>query len=124
MSKKEIINEYSHGFKIHVPELLEEILNNGLRPSVLGALRIPLIIFLRYLDSIAKRATELNDPILNRIMVETALYSVGDPHSEYYDAEKIKEVINKAKEFQAQGKPLSEIIEEDKGYIITTKKPI
>ena len=94
----DLTNLYLHKFRVHVPNLLDELLNNGLKPSVAGSLRIPLSIFVRYLHSVATRATELNDPILNRIMVEMALYTVGDPHSEDYDMEKIQEVIKKAKD--------------------------
>lgn len=103
MGKKGKLDIYTHTFKIHAPKLLEEVINNALREKM-GVLQTPLTIFAKYLYSIAERCAEIDDPILNRLMVEMALYSVGSPHSEDYDPNVIDEVIKRAKEFNSNNK--------------------
>lgn len=48
-----------------------------------------------YLIQIAQRAAELNDPKLNAIMCQMALYSVADPYSPEFDKEITRKVISK-----------------------------
>ena len=55
---------YTHGFMVHVPNLLSETFINACRPKDLAALQIPLNIFVRYLNSVAERCAELNDLVL------------------------------------------------------------
>lgn len=93
------INLYTHGFKVHVPNLLNETFINAVRPKDLCALRVPLNIFCKYLDSLATRCSELNDPVLNRLMVEMSIFTVGDPESEDFDHDVAIEVIKKGQEF-------------------------
>ena len=89
--------EYTHFFRVHVPNLLNETFTAAVRPKDLQAIRIPLNILVKYIYSVAERCAEINDPILNRLMVEMALYEVGDPHSKNFDPKKIAEIIEKAK---------------------------
>jgi len=84
-----------HGFKCHTPGLIKEITESGLRQDS-GVLKIPINIFMRYLQSIATRASEINDPILNKIMCDMALYEVADPYSKDYDQKIVDEVYKKA----------------------------
>ena len=86
-----------HGFKVHTPNLLKEVVDGGLHPSCKEALRIPILILVRYLESIAVRCSEINDPILNKLMCETTLYEVSDPESDEYDINIINKILKKAK---------------------------
>jgi hypothetical protein len=86
-----------HGFKIDAVALLTEIADCALYPKM-GVLKVPLNILLRYVDSIATRASELNDPILNKIMCDMALYEVANPSSKDYDASVLEQVYKAAKE--------------------------
>lgn len=73
-----------HNFSIHVPNLLKEIADCAIDKKA-GVLKIPLNIFQQYLASIAKRASELNDPVLNKIMVDMTMYKEADLSSPDYD---------------------------------------
>ena len=86
-----------HGFKIHTTSLLKEIVECALRENQ-GVLKVPLNTLLRYLGSVATRASQINDPILNKIMCDMTLYEVADLSSPEYDAKVISEVYRKAKE--------------------------
>jgi hypothetical protein len=79
-------------WRIHLPSLFEEILNN---PST-SILRIPLNILSNLLAEVAKRASEINDNQLNALMVRLTLYSVADPKSPDYDREIVEQVIAQA----------------------------
>ena len=89
-----------HGFKVHVPNLIEEIVEKGLPPKEKGALIIPISVFKRYLASIADRCAEINDPILNKIMCDMAMYEQANPASKEYDPDMINEVYKRAKAYR------------------------
>lgn len=59
----------------HTPNLLKEVLTN----ESAGVLRMPLTIFGQLLAEVATRASELNDPALNLLMLRLTLYDVADP---------------------------------------------
>lgn len=61
-------------FRIHVPNLLHEIAL--LNPNGGGVMKIPLNIFRIYLAKVAERAIQIDDPELNILMLEMALYEV------------------------------------------------
>ena len=64
-------------FKIDTPAFLIEITDNAIGANkTMGVLRIPMNIFRNYIGLIAQRCTEINDPILNRIMVDMNLYEL------------------------------------------------
>ena len=84
---------------VHVPNLLSETFINACRPKDLAALQIPLNIFVRYLNSVAERCAELNDPVLDRLMTEMSLYSVGDPEDEDFDPELKEKIIQRGKDY-------------------------
>jgi len=68
-------------FRVHTPNLLNEIFNN---PGTV-MLTIPFKVFAGKLEEVARRAAQLNDPKLNKLMMELALYEVADPKSPEYD---------------------------------------
>lgn len=62
-------------WKVHTPNLLQEILtNNGM-----AMMHKPIAIFGRLLAEVAERAAVLDDPALNILMLRLTLYDAGDP---------------------------------------------
>lgn len=82
-------------FKIHTPAFLEEIMGN---PGA-GALKIPMSVFRRLLCHVAHRSSQLNDPILNRLMCDLTLYDIADPYSEDYNLKKVNKIKSKERTF-------------------------
>lgn len=82
-------------WKVHLPNLLGEILNN----QGCSILKIPLNITARLLNQVADRAIQLDDPELNKLMMRLALYSIADPDSEDYDPD----FINRYQQLTQQG---------------------
>ncbi len=77
---------------------LEEIENN----SHGGALIMPWRITFSKLTEVAKVAARINDPELNLLMCELALYTVGDGYHEDYDPDVVSHVRELAMEFKKQ----------------------
>lgn len=78
MSKiKNIKTVLDIGFRVHTPNLLQDIIPNQIGHSA-GILKVPLNEFQSLLALLAERATELNDPELNIICLSLTLYEV-DP---------------------------------------------
>lgn len=76
-------------WKVHVCDLLQEILNN---PECY-ALKIPLKVLANILTQVAQRATELNDKELNKLMMRLSLYAVSDPHDLEYNPELVSKYL-------------------------------
>ena len=76
------------GWKVHTPNLLEEILRN----QGAEALRVPLAIFGRLLEAVALRASELHDPEMDRLMVRLTLYEIADPQSKNYNEKAVRAI--------------------------------
>ena len=88
MSKEKTNNQIILGkWKCHTPNLLKEIQNN----KGTEALRIPLSIFGKMLFEVGERASQLNDPELNRLMLSLTIYEVADPENPNYDESVMKE---------------------------------
>ena|ERR1041385_1867178 len=68
-------------WRVNTPSLLSEIVSN---PNCSILLR-PLQITGNLLALVAQRAAELNDPILNGLMAQLALYEIADPYSKQYE---------------------------------------
>ena len=62
-------------FRVDAIGLLNEIADAGLERNM-GVLKTPLNIFKNLLGEVAQRATVLNDPELNILMLRLALYDV------------------------------------------------
>lgn len=80
-------------WKVHTTALLKEISSNVGHNS---QVRIPLQILQNLLAQVAQRATELHDPILDRLMIRLTLYSVANPNEADYDAEIVVQILEKA----------------------------
>lgn len=78
-------------FKINTPQFLKEVFDEN--PKLGGIFFVPANILRNYLIQIAERASELNDPKLNAIMCQMALYSIADPYSNEFDGLKTEEII-------------------------------
>ena len=104
MNKTNKFNPYIHPFRVHVPNLLSETFINAVRPKDLAALRIPLNEFTKYLRTLTARCAELNDPILNKIMIDMTLYEQSDLSSKEFDQEMVDQV-NKDYENYLSTKP-------------------
>jgi hypothetical protein len=81
-------------FRVHTPYLLKEIVENGLVKNA-GVLKTPLNILRNYLGLVAQRAIEINDPQLNILMLEMALYD-GTPAEIRVAIEEQKKLIQEA----------------------------
>lgn len=92
MKKTSEFSPYIHPFRVHVPNLLGETFINACRPKDLNALRIPLNEFLKYLRTLTERCAELNDPILNKIMIDMTLYEQSDLASKDYNQDMVDQV--------------------------------
>ena len=77
-------------WKCHAPNLLGEVLNN----DQCAPLKVPINILARLLLQVAKRASQLNDTELNKLMCRLTLYEIADPESKGYDKEKLKQLLN------------------------------
>ena len=75
----------------------EEIENNSLRG---GALVMPWKITFSKLTEVARVAARINDPELNLLMCELALYTVGDGYHEDYDPDVVSQVREQALAFK------------------------
>lgn len=80
-------------FKINTPQFLKEVFDNN--PTLGGVLFVPANTLQSYLYQIAQRASELNDPKLNAIMCQMALYEIADPYQKGYNGELTKSIIAK-----------------------------
>lgn len=77
-------------FRVHTTNLLNEVLKN---PGT-SALKIPLSIFGKLLFRVGVRASELNDPQLNELMVRLTIYACADPESPDFDHELTERILN------------------------------
>jgi len=62
-------------FRVHTLNLLNEIADHAI-PRKTGVLKVPLNQFKNLLALVAQRATQLNDPELNILMLRLTLYEV------------------------------------------------
>jgi hypothetical protein len=80
----------SIGWKVHTPCLLDEILNN----NETQMLRVPINILCKLLHAVAERASQINDPELNRLMLRLTLYEMADPNSKQYRPKIVNRLLN------------------------------
>lgn len=86
-------------WRVHLPNLLGEILSN---PGT-GILQKPLTITASIIDEVSERASELNDPILNECMARLTLYAVADPASPDFNKGVIDEIHRLAHQYRTTG---------------------
>lgn len=75
-------------WKVNTGNLFREILSNPGAEELTSSLRI----LSSKLAEIGERAVVLDDPVLNQLMIELAIYSVGDQESEDYDRKVVEKV--------------------------------
>ena len=71
-------------FKVHTSELFQRIIEMDIKMGS-GVLKNPLNIFRNLLIQVGQRASEINDPILNKLMCDLAIYSISDPYDKDYN---------------------------------------
>lgn len=82
---------YDLPWRVHTPNLTEEVLRN---PTA-SILMQPMNIFRRILCEVAERASELNDDKMNALMMRLTLYEVSDPSSPQYDRQLVEETLTR-----------------------------
>ena len=76
-------------WKVQTGRLLEEI---GKNPEA-AVLRQPLRIFADLLAQVGARCAEIDDPVLNGLMCQLAIYGVADPDDSGFDQAKTERLI-------------------------------
>ena len=76
-------------WRCHTPNLLKEVIGN----SGTAILSIPLNIMGKLLAQVGERAAELNDPKLNRLMMQLTIYAAADPESPDYNQALVDEYL-------------------------------
>lgn len=87
-------------FRVDTPALIKEIADNALSMGKMGIFKVPLNTFMSLLSDVAQRATELNDPIMNKCMFDLNLYELPSPSTKEYS--KLMDKVYKAAEKQKQ----------------------
>lgn len=77
-------------WKVHVVDLFKEIAANPDCSQIV----MPLNILKNILAEVSQRATEINDPKLNKLMIRLSLYSISDPHDPDYNPELVRRILN------------------------------
>ena len=83
------------GWKVCTSGLMKEILTNVDKKGQ-SALRDPIIIFANLLIQVGQRATELNDPELNKLMIRLCIYSISDPNDPEYNPELVSKILDES----------------------------
>lgn len=83
------MNDLKAEWRVNTVSLLKEIGENN---PTMGIMKQPINIFGRILEEVAKRALELNDPKLNRLMCRLALYEQSDQYSKDYN-QKMMDIV-------------------------------
>ena len=89
---KNIVFQENLELRVDTAALLKEVAECG---GNVGILKIPLNIFTTLLWQVAQRATEINDPELNILMLKLTLYEIQ--YDEFCDAIKYQEEFIKNK---------------------------
>ena len=82
-------NKKKLGWHIHTPNFLAETTNNNLS----SVLHEGMVVFYLLLQAVAKRAIELDDKELNKLMIRLTLYKCADPESTEYQPDLIRDYL-------------------------------
>ena len=100
-----MLDEINHGIKVmseskievrwqsNIKALIEEGIENN---SLGGALTMPWRITYQKLLDVATVAARINDPELNLLMCELALYTIGDGYHKDYDPDLVDRIREEA----------------------------
>jgi hypothetical protein len=70
-------------FRVDTPALLNEIID-CLVPRSSGVIKVPINTFCNLLAQVAQRCTEINDPVLDKLMFDLNLYELPTPTTKEY----------------------------------------
>ena len=101
------VKDLSGRWKVVTHQLLQEVLDGN--PTA-WALATPIRIFGEKLYQVAEQAQRINDPMLNALMIELALYENANPYSERADIDVCREYADKA--FNGEMKLINERVTE------------
>jgi hypothetical protein len=79
-------------WRVSTSGLMKEILTNVDKKGQ-SALRDPILIWVNLLAQVAKRAIELNDLELNKLMIRLGLYSMSDSLDPEYNPELVRKIL-------------------------------
>lgn len=78
-------------WRVNIAALLDEILNSN---DLMGIFKIPFSILGKMLALAGKRAAEINDPELNKLMMRLSIYAEGDAYDKHYNQKKYDAVMD------------------------------
>lgn len=81
-------------FRVHTPSFIDEIVSKQLNNNTMSSSWLSAIFI--YLQRIAERAEELQDPILIAYMTALTMYTFSNPYHEDYDENLVKEILDAA----------------------------
>lgn len=84
-------------FRINTPSFLKETISAGLKPNQLE-LKRGFKVLVSFLGQLGKRCAEIDDPVLNRIMFDMALYDLPEPTTKEFEI-MMDSIYKKEKEF-------------------------
>ena len=78
------------GWKVNTHGIFKEILDQ----DGMWMLSKPINIILDLLRQTAQRATELNDPQLNKLMIRLSLYDISNPKDPKFNPDLVRQILN------------------------------
>lgn len=82
-------------FRIHVPNFFGDTLANIIPKNAGSVVGIPLQIFQKWLIAIVERSAEINDPVLDKLMVEGTCYEIADQDKPTFDRAAVSAVYER-----------------------------
>jgi hypothetical protein len=79
-------------WRVNTPAFLKEAFEN-MPGTNNGVWFQPVNIFRELLVEVAKRASQLNDPVMNALMCRLCLYAESDPYDKDYKEEVVKSIL-------------------------------
>jgi hypothetical protein len=94
------VNELYLKWKVHLPNLLDDIIPNLNRKGYEQVLAAPMVIFKQILKELAELAIEIDDPRLSLMMCRLTLFSASDPTDPDYDKDIFNKLVAEIKEMK------------------------
>lgn len=90
IQQKETLAEVPFGWRVHTPNLLNEVISGNTGGWVF---KIPMQILGDLLYQVGQRAAQINDTELNALMARLTIYSMADPKAPDFDQEKLNQLL-------------------------------